>query len=228
MLSRLPPRILSLITKIDVTFFPVICRIFTKAAQETPMVGLCTGTLFILSLSTYFICWRCSCLVQFSDVEFDFLCCYLAELSLLDYGCARYIPSMVAASAIFLGRIILQPKVRWVSCTISSAAIEAFNCISDKWTLVIIWWNHLQTLALQRRTGYKACELKECVLRLHHLLLRSEQSAPAVRLKYSDQKVCCLPFSNANSEVHYIRLMKLSCLIHILLFPWISSNVFRR
>ncbi|KAG6406628.1 hypothetical protein SASPL_134234 [Salvia splendens] len=109
-------------------------RIFTKAAQETPM---------------------------FSDVEFDFLCCYVAELSLLDYGCARYIPSMVAASAIFLGRIILQPKVQW-------------------------------TLALQRRTGYKACELKECVLRLHHLLLRSEQSARAVRLKYSDHKFKCV------------------------------------
>ncbi|XP_057788189.1 cyclin-A3-1-like [Salvia miltiorrhiza] len=118
-------------------------RIFTKASEDIPM---------------------------FSDLEFDFLCCYVAELSLLDYGCARYISSMVAASAIFLAKFILQPKVQW-------------------------------TLALQQRTGYKPYELKECVLRLHHLVLRSESSARAVRQKYSDHKFKCVSSLNPPARI---------------------------
>ncbi|KAG6408963.1 hypothetical protein SASPL_131991 [Salvia splendens] len=98
-------------------------RIFTKAAQDTPM---------------------------FSDVEFDFLCCYDAELSLLDYGCARYIPSMVA---------LHHPSF-----------LEESFCS-------------------QKFDG-------------------NEQSARAVRLKYSDHKLCCLPFSNANSEFKCVSSLK--------------------
>lgn len=118
-------------------------RIFTSAAQDIPM---------------------------FSDLELDFLCYYLAELSLLDYGCVRYIPSMVAASAIFLAIFFLLPKVQW-------------------------------TQAVQQRTGYKPHELKECVLRLHHLLLRSEQSARAVRQKYLDHKFKCVAALKPPSEI---------------------------
>ncbi|KAI3445924.1 hypothetical protein Pfo_002589 [Paulownia fortunei] len=119
-------------------------RIFTRAAQEKPM---------------------------FSNLQFDFLCYYLAELSLLDYGCVRYIPSMVAASAIFFARLTIQPKY------------------------------HPWTLALQQHTGYKPYELKECVLRLHNLLLRSETSARAVRQKYMDHKFKCVASLNPLLEI---------------------------
>ncbi|GFP88604.1 putative cyclin-a3-1 [Phtheirospermum japonicum] len=110
-------------------------RIFTRAAQDNHV---------------------------FSNLRFNFLCYYLAELSLLDYGCIRYIPSMVAASAIFLARLTIQPK------------------------------SHPWTLTLQKSTGYKPYELKECVLRLHNLLLRTETSALAVRQKYMDHKFKCV------------------------------------
>ncbi|KAL3634537.1 hypothetical protein CASFOL_021591 [Castilleja foliolosa] len=64
-------------------------RIFSRAAQENSL---------------------------FSNTRFDFLCYYIAELSLTDYGCVRYIPSLVAASAIFLARLTMQPKSHpWVS-----------------------------------------------------------------------------------------------------------------
>lgn len=50
-----------------------------------------------------------------SDLRFEFLSCYLAELSLLDYSCVKFLPSLVAASVIFLARFILNPKIHpWV------------------------------------------------------------------------------------------------------------------
>ncbi|KAK6159254.1 hypothetical protein DH2020_006568 [Rehmannia glutinosa] len=112
----------------------LVASIFTRAAQEKPM---------------------------FANLQFEFLCYYLAELSLLDYGCVRYIPSILAASAIFLARSTIQPKF------------------------------HPWTLALQQHTCYKPYELKECVLRLQNLQLRSETSARAVRQKYMDHKKSC-------------------------------------
>ncbi|XP_016732839.1 putative cyclin-A3-1 isoform X2 [Gossypium hirsutum] len=45
-----------------------------------------------------------------SSLQLEFLGCYLAELSLLDYGCVKFLPSMVAASVIFLTRFIIRPK----------------------------------------------------------------------------------------------------------------------
>ncbi|GMH05862.1 hypothetical protein Nepgr_007702 [Nepenthes gracilis] len=52
---------------------------------------------------------------QSPDLKFEFLGCYLAELSLLGYGCVHLLPSMIAASAIFLARFTLRPKMHpWV------------------------------------------------------------------------------------------------------------------
>ncbi|KAK4491136.1 hypothetical protein RD792_001860 [Penstemon davidsonii] len=119
-------------------------RIFILAAQETPM---------------------------FADLQFDFLCYYLAELSLLDYGCVRYIPSIVAASIIFLSRLIIQPK------------------------------SHPWSLALQLYTGYKPYELKDCVLTLHKQHLRSVTSSVAVKKKYMDNKFRSVASLNPPMEV---------------------------
>ncbi|KAL2477313.1 putative cyclin-A3-1 [Forsythia ovata] len=119
-------------------------RIFMKAAQEKP---------------------------PFSKMQFDFLCCYIAELSLLDYHCVRFIPSTIAASAIFLSRLIIKPKF------------------------------HPWNLALQKYTGLKPSELKECVLTLHNLQLRMEATACAVREKYMDHKLKCVASLCPPSEI---------------------------
>jgi cyclin A len=45
----------------------------------------------------------------------EFLGSYLAELSLLDYGCLRFLPSVVAASVMFVARLTIDPNVNpWV------------------------------------------------------------------------------------------------------------------
>ena len=55
-------------------------------------------------------------LIQYSNLQFEFLGSYLAELSLLDYGCVQFLPSVVAASAVFVARFTLDPKSNpWVS-----------------------------------------------------------------------------------------------------------------
>ena len=55
-------------------------------------------------------------LFQAPNLLFEFLSCYLAELSLMDYDCLRILPSIVAASAVFLARFIISPEVHpWVN-----------------------------------------------------------------------------------------------------------------
>ncbi|KAK8678581.1 hypothetical protein V6N13_144078 [Hibiscus sabdariffa] len=44
------------------------------------------------------------------SLKLEFLGCYLSELSLLDYGCVKFLPSIVASSVMFLARFIIQPK----------------------------------------------------------------------------------------------------------------------
>ncbi|KAK6116268.1 hypothetical protein DH2020_049990 [Rehmannia glutinosa] len=78
---------------------------------------------------------------EHSSLQLEFLGYYLAELSLLDYVCVKFLPSLVAASVIFLARFTLQPK------------------------------RHPWSSALQRQMGYKAADLKECVCILHDLQL---------------------------------------------------------
>lgn len=52
---------------------------------------------------------------QTVGLELEFLAYYLAELSLLDYGCVKFLPSVVAASVIFLSRFMLNPEQHpWV------------------------------------------------------------------------------------------------------------------
>jgi hypothetical protein len=54
-------------------------------------------------------------LLQRSSLLFEFLGSYLAELSLLDYGCLGYLPSLVAASVVFLARLTIDPHSNpWV------------------------------------------------------------------------------------------------------------------
>ncbi|KAI3744818.1 hypothetical protein L1987_57911 [Smallanthus sonchifolius] len=41
---------------------------------------------------------------------FDFLSWFRVELSLLDYNCLRFLPSMVAASTAFVAKYTIQPE----------------------------------------------------------------------------------------------------------------------
>jgi len=45
----------------------------------------------------------------------EFLGSYLPELSLMDYGCLRFLPSVVAATVMFVARLTIDPDVTpWV------------------------------------------------------------------------------------------------------------------
>ncbi|RCV19236.1 hypothetical protein SEVIR_3G385400v4 [Setaria viridis] len=89
----------------------------------------------------------------------EFLGSYLAELSLLDYGCLRFLPSVVAASVMFVARLTIDPDVNP--------------------------WNK----KLQKVTGYKASELKDCIIAIHDLQLnRKCSSLMAIRDKYKQHK----------------------------------------
>lgn len=94
------------------------------------------------------------------NLQLEFLGYYLSELSILDYSCVKFLPSLVAASVIFLSRLTLQPNA------------------------------HPWSAALQQYSGYKAADLKECVLILHDLQSsRRGGSLVAVRDKYKLHKV---------------------------------------
>ncbi|RLN27767.1 cyclin-A3-2-like [Panicum miliaceum] len=89
----------------------------------------------------------------------EFLGSYLAELSLLDYGCLRFLPSVVAASVMFVARLTIDPDVNP--------------------------WNK----KLQKVTGYKVSELKDCIIAIHDLQLnRKCSSLTAIRDKYKQHK----------------------------------------
>nr|GEV45360.1 G2/mitotic-specific cyclin C13-1-like [Tanacetum cinerariifolium] len=104
---------------------------------------------------------------QPSCSSLEFLSWFLVELSLVDYNCLRFLPSMVAASAIFIAKFTIEPEKR-------------------PWGL-----------KMQRCSGYTPSELQECVLTMHELQLnRRGSSSKAIREKYSQHKfksVAALP-----------------------------------
>ncbi|KAM7280825.1 hypothetical protein ACFE04_007959 [Oxalis oulophora] len=94
-----------------------------------------------------------------SNLQLEFLAYYLSELSLLDYNCVKFLPSLVAASVTFLARFIIRSKTHP--------------------------WND----ALRKYTGYNSSELKECAMILHDLYLsRRGGGLQAVREKYKQHK----------------------------------------
>ncbi|XP_073125995.1 putative cyclin-A3-1 [Henckelia pumila] len=107
-----------------------------------------------------------------SSLQVEFLGYYLAELSLLDYECIKFLPSLVAASVIFLTRFTLQPN------------------------------QHPWNSALQCRSRYKAMDLKECVRILHDLQLSKKGiSLVAIREKYNQHKFKCVSTLSSPLEI---------------------------
>ncbi|XP_042420490.1 cyclin-A1-4-like [Zingiber officinale] len=96
---------------------------------------------------------------QLPLLQLEFLASYVAELSLLDYSMLRYASSLVASSAVFLAKFILQP------------AKKPWNATLSHYTL------------------YKPSDLADCVEALHRLVCTSAgNSLPAIREKYSQHK----------------------------------------
>ncbi|CAA7030040.1 unnamed protein product [Microthlaspi erraticum] len=70
---------------------------------------------------------------------------YFSELSILDYKALKFVPFMLAASAVFLARFIICPKQHP--------------------------WNHM----LDEHTKYKAADLQLCLGIIHDLYLSKEE-----------------------------------------------------
>ncbi|XP_048331513.1 cyclin-A2-4 isoform X1 [Ziziphus jujuba] len=93
-------------------------------------------------------------------LELEYLANYLAELTLVDYGFLNFLPSMIAASAVFLSR----------------------------WTLDQS--SHPWNPTLEYYTSYKPLDLKTTVLALQDLQLNTNGCPlSAVRMKYRQEKV---------------------------------------
>ncbi|CAN1274294.1 Putative cyclin-A3-1 [Linum perenne] len=106
------------------------------------------------------------------NLQLEFMGCYLAELSLLDYNCVKFLPSVVAASVMFLARFIINPKMHP--------------------------WNS----TLHEYSGYSPAELKECVLILHDLYLsRRGGGLHSVRDKYKQHKFKCVAVVPSPPEI---------------------------
>ncbi|XP_020104929.1 cyclin-A3-2-like isoform X2 [Ananas comosus] len=96
---------------------------------------------------------------KYPNLLLEFLGNYLAELSLVDYGCVRFLPSVIAASSVFLARFTINPR-------------------SQPWSL-----------SLQSNTGYSASELRDCIAAIHDLQLNRKCSAlKAIKDKYKQHK----------------------------------------
>ncbi|XP_018484825.1 cyclin-A3-4 isoform X2 [Raphanus sativus] len=111
---------------------------------------------------------------DFSDslLQIEFLCCYLSELSLLDYSCVKFLPSLLAASAIFLARFIIRPKQHP--------------------------WNPM----LEEYTMYKASDLQQSVSIIHDLYLsRRGNDLEAVRNKYKQNQFKCVATMPVSPEL---------------------------
>ncbi|KAK1436080.1 hypothetical protein QVD17_01855 [Tagetes erecta] len=91
-------------------------------------------------------------------VELEYLAKYLAELTLTEYSFFNRLPSLVAASAVFLA----------------------------KWTLDQVEhpWNH----TLEYHTNYKTSELKATVVALQDMQLNNKATLHAIRQKYMQNK----------------------------------------
>lgn len=95
----------------------------------------------------------------------EFLGNYLSELTLLEYGFLGFVPSIVAASAVYMAKFTLDPSV------------------------------HPWDATLQHYTGYKASELQTCVKAIHDLQRNIKScTLPAIREKYRQHKVIFYPF----------------------------------
>ncbi|XP_038899127.1 cyclin-A2-1-like [Benincasa hispida] len=105
-------------------------------------------------------------------IELEFLANYLAELTLVEYSFLKFLPSLIAASAVFLAR----------------------------WTLDQS--NHPWNPTLEHYTSYNVSQLKTAVLALQDLQLNtSASSLNAIRHKYRQPKFKCVATLTSTKSV---------------------------
>uniref|UniRef100_A0A804NT29 Cyclin-A1-1 n=1 Tax=Zea mays TaxID=4577 RepID=A0A804NT29_MAIZE len=135
-------------------------KCFLRCFSVLPHSSRVYGRIQLLPLTLVAYNWRFARSAQACDedpaLHLEFLANYIAELSLLEYSLLSYPPSLIAASAIFLARFVLQPtKYPWNS-------------------------------TLAHYTHYKPSELSECVKTLHRLSsVGPGSNLPSIREKYS-------------------------------------------
>ncbi|KAK8602052.1 hypothetical protein V6N13_058285 [Hibiscus sabdariffa] len=118
------------------------------------------------------ICSNHKNIPQVPCMELELLANYLAELSLVEYNFLKFLPSLIAASAVFLARWTLNQSVHP--------------------------WNP----TLEHYAGYKATELKTTVLALEELQLNTNGcSLSAIRDKYRQQKFKCVAAMSSPERV---------------------------
>ncbi|KAM0897566.1 hypothetical protein ACQ4PT_022478 [Festuca glaucescens] len=106
--------------------------------------------------------------------KLEFLCSYLADLSLLDYDCTKFKPSVVAAACLFVARFTINPNCR-------------------PWNLV-----------LQRKVGYMVSDLRCCILKIHRLQSIGTYpflKETAVKDKYSHCELECVSAMGSPREI---------------------------
>ncbi|KAI3786051.1 hypothetical protein L1987_45178 [Smallanthus sonchifolius] len=108
---------------------------------------------------------------QSPNLELECLASYLAELTLIDYNFLVFLPSNIAAAAVFLARWMLDQ-----SC-------------------------HPWNPTLEHYTNYKPLDIKNTVLALHGLRLSDSSSPlTVIRSKYKQDKCCKFAFSSTTGN----------------------------
>ncbi|CAM6037834.1 unnamed protein product [Sphagnum compactum] len=97
------------------------------------------------------------------SLSLEFLGNFLAELTLMEYCFLPYLPSLIAASAVFMAKLTLDSS------------------------------RHPWDSTLQHYTGYKPSELRECVVGIHEIQCNTKNcTLPAIREKYRQHKFKCV------------------------------------
>ncbi|KAH1085183.1 hypothetical protein AAZX31_07G032400 [Glycine max] len=141
---------------------------YTKAEvlkMESQVLKSSEYQLFTPTIQTFLRRFLRAAQASYKDqsLELECLANYLAELTLMDYGFLNFLPSIIAASAVFLAR----------------------------WTLDQS--NHPWNPTLQHYACYKASDLKTTVLALQDLQLNTDGcSLTAVRTKYRQDNFKCV------------------------------------
>jgi hypothetical protein len=88
-------------------------RRFVRAAQVCDEVLL--HSQIYINVTQYYnliiSCWQLRFFIQDPALHLEFLANCITELSLLEYSLLSYPPSLIAASAIFLAKFVLQPSI---------------------------------------------------------------------------------------------------------------------
>ncbi|CAL9100327.1 unnamed protein product [Musa textilis] len=109
---------------------------------------------------------------KYPNLQLEYLGSFLAELSLLEYGCVKFLPSVVAAASVFVARFTIDPK------------------------------SHPWNKKLEECTGYKVSYLKDCIRAILDLQLsRKAASLVAIRDKYKQHRFKCVSSLVPPSEI---------------------------